>query len=87
MKTTFLQRLLSLLLITLLLTSQTWATCGGGGGGGMGGMSPGAGTGASEQLYYVPWKLIKPEDAIKEGLIVYWFPSSTEEFQRSSLRV
>lgn len=87
MKTTFLQRLLSLVVINLLLISQTWATCGGGGGGGMGGMSPGAGMGGGEQVYYVPWKLIKPEDTIKEGLIVYWFPSSTEEFQRSSLRV
>ena len=87
MKTTLARRLLSLVLTALLLTSQTWATCGGGGGGGMGGMSPGAGMGGGEQVYYVPWKLIKPEDTIKEGLIVYWFPSSTEEFQRSSLRV
>src|SRR2546423_209751 len=87
MKTTLAQRLLSLLVITLLLASQTWATCGGGGGGGMGGMSPGAGVGGGEQVYYVPWKLIKPEDTIKEGLVVYWFPSSLEEFQRSSLRV
>jgi tetratricopeptide (TPR) repeat protein len=88
MKTTCFERLLSLLLITFLLTSQTLATCGGGGGGGMGGMSPGAGgMGGGEQVYYVPWKLIKPEDTIKDGLIVYWFPSSTEEFQRSSLRV
>ncbi|MGH9677935.1 MAG: tetratricopeptide repeat protein, partial [Candidatus Acidiferrum sp.] len=37
--------------------------------------------------YQVPWKLIKPEDPpIADGLIIYWFPSSTAEFQKSSLR-
>jgi tetratricopeptide (TPR) repeat protein len=35
----------------------------------------------------VPWKVIKPDDIpIASGLILYWFPSSIEEFQRSSLR-
>lgn len=47
----------------------------------MGGMS-----GGSSQVYYVPWKLIKPEDPpMKEGLIVYWFPASNDEVKRSSL--
>lgn len=73
--------MLSVLLIFAFFGSQVWATCGGGGGGGMGGMS-----GGSSQVYYVPWKLIKPEDPpVKEGLIVYWFPASNDEVKRSSL--
>lgn len=47
----------------------------------MGGMS-----GGSQEVYTVPWKLIKPGDTVKDGLIVYWFPVSDVEFQRSSLR-
>ena len=48
----------------------------------MGGMSGGF----SREVYYVPWKLIKPDDApVKEGLIVYWFPASADEIKRSSL--
>src|SRR6266436_4826164 len=55
----------------------------------MGGMrSGGAGApGGDQQVYQVPWKLVKPEDQpIASGLVVYWFPSSAEEFQRSILR-
>jgi tetratricopeptide (TPR) repeat protein len=41
----------------------------------------------NDQVYQVPWKLLKPEDApTPGGLMVYWFPSSGEEFQKSSLR-
>jgi tetratricopeptide (TPR) repeat protein len=77
--------------LTLLLPASDWATCGGGGGGGMGGMRGGAASGGSfgdqPQVYQVPWKVVNPGDApIASGLIVYWFPSSIEEFQRSSLR-
>src|SRR4051812_31872040 len=82
MKTSLLQRVVCLLMIYVLLVPQTWATCGGGGGGGMGGM----GAGSSQQTYQVPWKLIKPEDTVKEGLAVYWFPSSQNELEKSSLR-
>ena len=40
-----------------------------------------------QQVYQVPWKLVKPDDApAAGGLVVYWFPSSNDEFQRSSLR-
>jgi len=40
-----------------------------------------------QQVYQVPWKLVKPDDApAAGGLVVYWFPSSSDEFQRSSLR-
>lgn len=84
-------RLTALLLALLLLPAPDWATCGGGGGGGMGGMrsgGPSAGTlGGDQQVYQVPWKLVKPEDPpIASGLVLYWFPSSGQEFQASSLR-
>src|SRR6478735_4173248 len=82
MKTPLLQRVVCLLMIYVLLVPQSWATCGGGGGGGMGGMSGGS----SQQTYQVPWKLIKPEEPVKEGLAVYWFPTGAEEVQKSSLR-
>ncbi len=86
MKTAF-ARALSSFLILVLSIGQTWATCGGGGGGGMGGMGRGTpGSTATEQVYRVPWRLIKPEDPpVKDGLLLYWFPSSVQEAQRSSL--
>ena len=71
-------------MVYVLLVPQTWATCGGGGGGGMGGM--GGGSSASSQTYQVPWKVLKPEDSVKEGLVVYWFPTGADEVQKSSLR-
>src|SRR5258707_7286577 len=85
-------RLSALFMVLLLLPVPDWATCGGGGGGGMGGMrssgpSGGPGGMGDEQVYQVPWKLVKPDDTLAAGgLVVYWFPSSGEEFQRSSLR-
>jgi tetratricopeptide (TPR) repeat protein len=82
-------RVTAISMVLLLLPAPDWATCGGGGGGGMGGMrSGGTGGGMSdEQVYQVPWKLVKPTDTLAAGgLVVYWFPSSGEEFQRSSLR-
>jgi tetratricopeptide (TPR) repeat protein len=86
MKTTI-SRPAAILMAGLLLLSvpQSWATCGGGGGGGMGGMSPGGGM-PTEQVYRVPWRVSRPEDPpISSGLLLYWFPSSVQEFQRSSL--
>ena len=82
MKTSLLQRVVCLLMIYVLLVPQTWATCGGGGGGGMGGM----GGGSSQQTYQVPWKLITPQEPVKEGLAVYWFPTGKQEVEKSSLR-
>jgi tetratricopeptide (TPR) repeat protein len=84
-------RLTALFTVLLLLPVPDWATCGGGGGGGMGGMRSGASGGpggmGDEQVYQVPWKLMKPEESpTAGGLVVYWFPSSAQEFQRSSLR-
>src|SRR5438105_1079824 len=81
-------RPIALLLTVLLLFAsvpQSWATCGGGGGGGMGGMSSG-GAMPTEQVYRVPWRVTKPGDPpIREGLLLYWFPSSVPELQKSSL--
>jgi tetratricopeptide (TPR) repeat protein len=91
MKTT-LARLMALLMVAILLFSAPagWATCGGGGGGGGGGMSAGGGPGAAppdQQVYMVPWKVQSTSDpAPKTGLVLYWFPSSKEELQKSSLR-
>lgn len=86
---THISRLIAVFMALLLLPVPDWATCGGGGGGGTGGMRSG-GTGggmADEQVYQVPWKLVKPDEAPNAGgLVVYWFPSSAQEFQRSSLR-
>jgi len=51
----------------------------------MGGMSSG-GAMPTEQVYRVPWRVSKPGDPpILEGLLLYWFPSSAPELQKSSL--
>ncbi len=60
-------RLTALSMVLLLLPAPDWATCGGGGGGGMGGMrsggpAPGGGSFGDQQVYQVPWKVIKPDD-------------------------
>jgi tetratricopeptide (TPR) repeat protein len=80
-------RALATLLITLFAVSPAWATCGGGGGGGGGGMSGGGGGGAAAEVYPVPWKIRAPKDPPAMGLILYWFPASTEELKKSSLRM
>jgi len=81
-------RLMAVLMAFLLLPLPSLATCGGGGGGGMGGMrGVVAGMGSEEQVYQVPWKVVRPPNALPDGgLAVYWFPSSVVEFQKSSLR-
>ncbi|HEV2021317.1 MAG TPA: tetratricopeptide repeat protein [Terriglobales bacterium] len=90
MKSSLMQRIFSVVLMITLLASQGWATCGGGGGGGMGGMSRGTSggpdAGANQSTYPVPWRLIQPTDPpLKEGLAVYWLPSSQAELDKSSL--
>src|SRR5438270_5165435 len=82
-------RSLALTMIPFLFLPVASATCGGGGGGGMGGMAPAGGGGVQQtQVYYVPWKVAKPSDAqATNGLVLYWFPSSQNELQTSSLRV
>jgi len=44
------------------------------------------GGGSSQQTYQVPWKLITPQEPVKEGLAVYWFPTGKAEVEKSSLR-
>jgi tetratricopeptide (TPR) repeat protein len=88
-----LARLAALILVLILLYTApiAWATCGGGGGGGGGGLSSsGPGGGGSQpdvQVYHVPWKIRAANDPpIATGLVLYWFPSSVDELQKSSLR-
>ncbi len=82
-----LARSLTILLISLFAVSPAWATCGGGGGGGGGGMSGGSGGGSAPEVYPVPWKVRSSKDAPAKGLVLYWFPASTEELKKSSLRM
>ncbi len=79
--------------VILLVPAAEWATCGGGGGGGTGGMRTGSGpagsgpSSADTQVYMVPWKMLTAQDSpVTSGLILYWFPSSNDEWKRSSLR-
>ena len=83
---THLQRIFAFILVILFVVSPLWATCGGGGGGGGGGMSGSSGSGGtSATVYHVPWELRKEGDpAIKEGLILYWFPASADEIKKSA---
>ena len=78
-------RFIALVLISVFSVSPAWATCGGGGGGGGGGMSGGGG-GANPTVYHVPWQARSVNDPpITTGLVLYWFPASTEEVHKSSL--
>jgi tetratricopeptide (TPR) repeat protein len=80
-----LARLLAVVLVTLFALSPALATCGGGGGGGGGGMSGGNNTNTT--VYNVPWRVRAAKDApASAGLVLYWFPASNEEVQKSSLR-
>src|SRR5205085_4097052 len=80
-----LTRSLAILLVLLFSFSPAWATGGGGGGGGGGGMSGGGGS--DMKVYYVLWKVRAPQDPpAASGLVLYWFPATTEEVQKSSLR-
>ena len=84
-------RSLAFLLVMAFVCSPVWATCGGGGGGGGGGTSGSGGSGGGSTsnpvVYHVPWKVMKETDkAVAEGLVLYWFPASKEELQKSSLR-
>jgi tetratricopeptide (TPR) repeat protein len=80
-------RPLALALVLILASYPVFATCGGGGGGGGGGMSSGGSNGGmSPPVYHVPWKIRKQDDPANGGLVLYWFPASKEELQKSSLR-
>src|SRR6267142_6317964 len=77
---------LATILITLFFVSPALATCGGGGGGGGGGMSSGGGAGSTPAVYNVPWKVWSAKETPGKGLILYWFPLSQKELEKSSLR-
>jgi len=49
-------------------------------------MSGGSSDGSAPTVYYVPWKVRTPKDPAPQGLVLYWFPASKNELQRSSLR-
>ena len=54
----------------------------------MGGMAPRGGSSTPDQVYYVPWKLVKAQDPPVAGpLVLYWFPATADEVQKSSLRI
>ena len=84
---TFLARSAAFLLVLVFVCSPVWATCGGGGGGGGGGMSgTGDGTAGNPVVYHVPWKLPNfTGDRQKDGLVLYWFPSSAAEMKSAGL--
>ncbi len=85
-------RALAIVLTLLMVPLPDWATCGGGGGGGAGGMRGGSGPSASgspmeQETYPVPWRQRQPTDPpLKDGLVVYWFPTGIDEYRKSSLR-
>ena len=84
---TKLSRALATLLIVLFSLSPAWATCGGGGGGGTGGVGGGgSGSGPAPVVYNVPWKIYEKKTVPQRGLVLYWFPATTNEFNKSSMR-
>jgi tetratricopeptide (TPR) repeat protein len=78
-------RSIAVALLALFFAQSSFATCGGGGGGGGGGManSGGSGGGSNAPVYIVPWNKTTPAAT---GLVLYWFPASTKEYQNSSLK-
>jgi tetratricopeptide (TPR) repeat protein len=84
---TQLSRALATILIVLFSLSPVWATCGGGGGGGAGGATGGnSGGGPTPVVYKVPWNIWEARTAPNKGLVLYWFPVSNDEVNKSSLR-
>ncbi len=84
---TQLSRALATILMVLFSLSPVWATCGGGGGGGTGGVGGGGRSeGPAPTVYKVPWKIWEARTTPNKGLVLYWFPASNEELQKSSLK-
>src|ERR671918_168327 len=84
---TELSRTLATALIVLFSLSPAWATCGGGGGGGTGGVAGGnSSAGPAPTVYKVPWNVWEARTTPHRGLILYWFPASNAELEKSSLR-
>ncbi|HVT16970.1 MAG TPA: tetratricopeptide repeat protein [Thermoanaerobaculia bacterium] len=90
--------ILALALVVALDVAPLAATCGGGGGGGVGGLGGQTQlTGPGGQTYRVPWKVVRSAGTPgggsdgagagrKEGLVVYWFPTSPGEARASDLQ-
>jgi len=81
------------LLVLAFICTPVFATCGGGGGGGGGGMSGSGGSNGSNNggnnpvVYHVPWTIRDAKTPpVTAGLVLYWFPASVQEVQKSSLR-
>jgi tetratricopeptide (TPR) repeat protein len=84
---TQLSRALATILMVLFSLSPAWATCGGGGGGGTGGVGGGGRSeGPAPAVYKVPWSMWNARTAPQKGLVLYWFPASDNEVNKSSLR-
>src|SRR5262249_12237856 len=85
---TNLSRALASILIVLFSLSPALATCGGGGGGGTGGAGGGGSKdmGGAPPVYNVPWNMWDATKAPQKGLVLYWFPASKNEVDKSSLR-
>jgi tetratricopeptide (TPR) repeat protein len=84
---TLLSRTVATVLIFAFSTTPVWATCGGGGGGGTGGVSGGnSNAGPAPTVYNVPWNIWTATKASTKGLVLYWFPATTDEVKKSSLR-
>ena len=82
-----LSRALATLLMVLFSLSPAWATCGGGGGGGTGGVGGGnRSEGPAPAVYKVPWKFWEARAVPSKGLVLYWFPASNNELEKSSLK-
>ncbi len=48
-------------------------------------MASGSGSGPTPIVYHVPWKIWAPNTTPDKGLVLYWFPKTTEETQKSSM--
>jgi tetratricopeptide (TPR) repeat protein len=82
-----LSRAIAAVLMVLFSMSPAWATCGGGGGGGTGGVGGGGrNEGPAPTVYKVPWKMWETRTTPNKGLILYWFPATQTEVDKSSLR-
>lgn len=84
---TQLSRALATILMVMFSLSPAWATCGGGGGGGTGGVAGGGSRneGPAPPVYNVPWKIWEARTTPNKGLILYWFPTPTENVKKSNL--
>src|SRR6185503_16642753 len=84
---TRLSRALATILMVMFSLSPAWATCGGGGGGGTGGVGGGGSRseGPAPPVYNVPWKIWEARTAPNKGLVLYWFPTPSENVKKSNL--